>query len=65
MTERSSGSCCDNPQPRILERSGRLFCGSCKRYLDRREEPAQEPLPETPPVTEIEEDEEGLIDATT
>jgi hypothetical protein len=27
-------TCCDNPQPRVLESSGRLFCGSCRRYLD-------------------------------
>jgi hypothetical protein len=28
------GSCCDDPRPRILHRTGRVFCGSCKRYLD-------------------------------
>ena len=27
-------ACCDNPAPRVLESSGRLFCGSCRRYLD-------------------------------
>ena len=27
-------TCCDNPAPRVLESSGRLFCGNCRRYLD-------------------------------
>lgn len=27
-------SCCEDPQPRVLERNARLFCYSCRRYLD-------------------------------
>lgn len=27
--------CCNDPKPRISQASGRLFCGSCKRYLDQ------------------------------
>jgi hypothetical protein len=30
------GSCCDDPRPRVNERNGRMFCGSCKTYLDHR-----------------------------
>jgi hypothetical protein len=26
--------CCDDPQPRIGEQSGRIFCATCRRYLD-------------------------------
>ena len=40
--------CCNDPKPRISQASGRLFCGSCKRYLD------------TPP-TKLEEETDGDI----
>ena len=50
MTQETKGSCCGDPKPRILETSGRLFCGSCRKYLDTRDSPAQPSLPETPPV---------------
>ena len=36
------GSCCDDPKPRVLERSGRMFCASCRRYLDRPAEQEEE-----------------------
>lgn len=28
-------SCCENPTPRVLSSNGRMFCGSCRRYLDQ------------------------------
>jgi len=28
-------TCCDNPDPAILEKNGRLFCRSCRSYLDK------------------------------
>jgi hypothetical protein len=28
------GVCCDDPRPMILEKTGRMFCASCRRYLD-------------------------------
>lgn len=31
----SKGSCCENPQPRILEKNGRMFCNNCHVYLDK------------------------------
>lgn len=31
---RRTMTCCERPEPRILERNGRLFCGNCRRYLD-------------------------------
>lgn len=31
--------CCDDPAPRIGDQTGRIFCASCRRYLDHREEP--------------------------
>lgn len=37
--------CCDEPRPRILEANGRLFCASCRLYLDRREEGGAEDEP--------------------
>ena len=27
-------ACCDRPDPRILSKNGRLYCRSCRRYLD-------------------------------
>lgn len=27
-------ACCPSPQPRIANRSGRVFCASCRQYLD-------------------------------
>lgn len=42
-------ACCDKPDPRILEVNQRLFCASCKRYLDVQAAPEQEPIPQTPP----------------
>lgn len=47
MADEIKTTCCDDPRPRMLESNGRMFCGNCKAYLDRRE-PAQAPLPETP-----------------
>lgn len=26
--------CCDDPQPRVLEKNHRPFCYNCRRYLD-------------------------------
>ena len=37
-------NCCDDPKPRILEANGRVFCGTCRRYLDSRAETPSEPL---------------------
>ena len=28
--------CCADPNPRILEKNGRLFCNNCRRYLDKK-----------------------------
>lgn len=44
-------SCCEAPDPRVLEKNNRLFCGNCKRYLDRsaQQEGPDEPVPETTP----------------
>lgn len=44
-------ACCDDPQPAILEKNGRLFCRNCHRYLSDPP-PDREPLPETPPAIE-------------
>jgi hypothetical protein len=30
------GNCCGDPKPRIGEQSGRVFCATCRRYLDAR-----------------------------
>ena len=35
--------CCDDPQPRIGEQSGRIFCASCRRYLDSKLEQGAPP----------------------
>jgi len=32
--EPSMLDCCDDPQPRIASKTGRLFCGACRKYLD-------------------------------
>lgn len=37
----SFGNCCDDPRPRIGEASGRVFCATCRSYLDARPDPAQ------------------------
>lgn len=37
-------SCCANQSPRINERNGRIFCGSCRAYLDGRPQTTPEPL---------------------
>ena len=29
--------CCDRPSPRFSTRTGRLFCGNCRAWLDERE----------------------------
>lgn len=29
-------SCCDRPDPAILEKNGRLFCRNCRSYLDKQ-----------------------------
>ncbi len=34
--------CCDQPEPRIGEQTGRIFCASCRRYLDTPP-PAEDP----------------------
>lgn len=50
-------ACCEAPEPRILEKNGRLFCMNCKRYLSResqQSEPDDGP-PETPLVVEEKE----------
>jgi len=31
----SAYTCCDSPDPAILEKNGRLFCRSCRSYLDK------------------------------
>lgn len=28
-------TCCDDPRPRVSDVTGRFFCTSCRRYLDR------------------------------
>jgi hypothetical protein len=30
--------CCDSPEPRIGNQTGRIFCASCRQYLDHKEE---------------------------
>lgn len=30
--------CCDEPDPRVHNATGRFFCANCRRWLDRREE---------------------------
>ena len=27
--------CCDDPSPRVHDRTGRFFCGSCRQWLDQ------------------------------
>jgi len=41
-------TCCKNQQPRINERNGRVFCASCRQYIDGRSatpEPLREAVP--------------------
>jgi len=40
MTHQSD---CTDPRPRISEKSGRLFCATCRAYLTPRPESAPEP----------------------
>jgi hypothetical protein len=35
MTTKPVYACCENPDPAILEKNGRLFCRSCRAYLDK------------------------------
>lgn len=48
----SAQSCCDDPDPRFLEKNGRMFCNNCHRYLDhppsapRDDDEAEAPAPE-------------------
>lgn len=53
--------CCDDPKPRISDATGRVFCGSCRRYLDGRSQDAPEPLrdEEAEETTDATSDEEG------
>ena len=37
-------TCCENPEPRVMESSGRIFCANCFRYLDRSM-PRRDPIP--------------------
>lgn len=34
---RVGGACCDNVRPRIAETTGRVFCASCRKYLDAQD----------------------------
>ena len=36
-------ACCSDPKPRISETTGRMFCASCRRYLDVKPAPPQAP----------------------
>lgn len=38
MTQPGHSPECTYPDPRILERNGRLFCQTCRRYLDAKPE---------------------------
>lgn len=49
-------ACCSNPDPHILEKNGRLFCRSCRRYLDQRSSPPEPP----PSVFDETEDRDGV-----
>lgn len=51
-------NCCDDPKPRILESNGRVFCGTCRRYLDAPSEPLRDEEPEetSEPTPDSEED---------
>ncbi len=47
-TDKPAYTCCNKPDPRILEKNGRLFCHNCRQYLDKptdgtrpKEEPSQ------------------------
>lgn len=51
-------ACCPNPDPRILESNGRLFCHSCRRYLDAPPVEAQASEPDLQSETSPKEKEE-------
>jgi uncharacterized Zn finger protein (UPF0148 family) len=42
--ELMSQTCCDDPSPRVGVKSGRMFCGNCRQYLDMPPPAAPEPL---------------------
>ena len=46
--------CCDDPQPRIHEQSGRMFCRSCRRFLDVQRSDEREGTAQTNPPLEKE-----------
>jgi hypothetical protein len=50
--------CCEDPRPRILTSSGRVFCASCRQYLDDR--PAT--TPDEPEATQAEESTDDAAD---
>lgn len=54
-------SCCDDPKPRISDATGRVFCGSCRLYLDARPQEASDTLSDeqSEETTDATSDEEG------
>lgn len=35
-------TCCDSPDPAVLEKNNRMFCRSCRRYLDNPPETVED-----------------------
>lgn len=42
-------NCCEDPKPRIATRSGRMFCASCRTYLEAPRQAASETLRDAQP----------------